>query len=95
MKNLKNISIIYPMNLKQLENKTIYLLGKSRAFSSDEFLEQLAHHDISVVQELSDDMSSIAFIVEGRMITPYEQIVSDDFYEKKTAPFISIDVLEK
>lgn len=95
MRKSTYLSIICTMNLKQLENKTIYLLGKSRAFSSDEFLEQLALHNISVVQDASHDMSSLEFIVEGRMITPYEQIISDDFYEKKTAPFISIDALEK
>ncbi len=36
------------MNLQDLENKTILLLGKSRAFSEDEFLSQLAFHQIRV-----------------------------------------------
>lgn len=83
------------MNLKSLNNKTIFLLGKSRAFDKDEFTSQLNLHNISLLQEVVDNMPPLAFIVEGRMITPYEQIISDDFYAKKLAQFVSIDVIEK
>lgn len=80
------------MNLSDLTNKTILLLGKSRAFSSDEFNAQMKHHKISVVKEHDDD---VVLIVDGKMMTPYEQNLSDRLYEEKKADSISIDVLER
>ncbi len=80
------------MNLEDLKNKTILLLGKSRAFSEDEFLSQLQFHNISVVQEVSDD---VLLILEGRMMSPYEQNLSDALYEEKKFTFMSIDAFEK
>lgn len=80
------------MELRNLENKTILLFGKSRAFSSEEFDLQLQQHKIDVVKEYDE---SVAFIVDGRMMTPYEQKESEVLYEGKKAPFISIDELEK
>jgi len=80
------------MNLQNLENKTILMLGKTRAFSEDEFLSQLRFHKISVVRELDE---SVSYILEGRMMTPYEQNLSDELYEKKKYEFLKIDVFEK
>lgn len=80
------------MNIKELENKTILLFGKSRAFSEEEFNDQLKFHNINLVNEYNDE---VVLIIDGRMITPYEQIKSDELYESKKAKSISIDVLEK
>jgi len=81
------------MNLEQLQNKTILLFGKSRAFSSDEFASQMKFHKIRVVSEYSED---VALIVDGKMMTPYEQNASNALYETKSklVEFISIDALE-
>ena len=80
------------MNLKELQNRSILLFGKSRAFSDDEFASQMKFHKITVVKEFNED---VVFIVDGRMMTPYEQNLSDELYEKKVAESVSIDVLEK
>jgi len=80
------------MNLDDLKNKTILLLGKSRAFSSEEFASQLKFHNIITTDEYTSDVASV---IEGRMMTPYEQIASDDLYENKGVFSISIDVFEK
>lgn len=80
------------MNLIELENKTVLMFGKSRAFSSDEFESQLLHHKITIVKEYSD---AVVLSVEGRMMTPYEQNASDDLYENKNIKSISIDELER
>jgi len=81
------------MNLKELQNRTILLFGKSRAFSSDEFESQLKFHNIGLSKEFSDD---VALVVEGKMMTPYEQNTSEELYEKhfKDVEFVSIDALE-
>lgn len=81
------------MNLKELKDKSILLFGKSRAFGSDEFESQLKFHKIKLAKEIND---SIALVVDGKMMTPYEQNESDALYEQKTdsLEFISIDVLE-
>ncbi|MCD6191126.1 MAG: hypothetical protein J7K14_06270 [Sulfurimonas sp.] len=80
------------MNLKELKNRSILLFGKSRAFSPDEFLSQMKFHKITVVSEFSDD---VVLVIDGRMMTPYEQNLSDELYEQKKAKAISIDILEK
>ena len=80
------------MNLKELQNRSILLFGKSRSFSHDEFLSQMKFHKIEVVREFTDE---VALMVDGRMMSPYEQNLSDKLYEKKVAPSISIDILEK
>ena len=80
------------MNLKELQNRSILLFGKSRSFSKDEFISQMKFHKISVVREYSDE---VALMVDGRMLSPYEQNLSDELYEKKVAPSVSIDILEK
>jgi len=78
------------MNLQSI-NK-ILLFGKSRAFSEEEFLSQLKHHKIELVSEYTPEVS---FVVDGRMMTPYEQNISDALYEKEGINAITIDVLEK
>jgi len=82
------------MNLKELEDKKILLFGKSRAFSMDEFASQLKFHRISVVTEFEEDVS---LVVEGRMMTPYEQNAGDALYKERSGgiEFVSIDILEK
>ena len=82
------------MNLADLQNKTILLFGKPRAFSSDEFDAQLKHHNISTCREYSDE---VKVVIDGKMMTPYEQNDSDALYEKysKEIEFISIDIFEK
>jgi hypothetical protein len=80
------------MNLKELENKTILLFGKSRAFSSEEFESQMRHHKIDIVKDYSDE---VTLSIDGRMMTPYEQHASDDLYENKNIKSISIDELER
>ncbi|ABB45057.1 hypothetical protein Suden_1783 [Sulfurimonas denitrificans DSM 1251] len=82
------------MNLEQLQNKNILLFGKSRAFSTDEFASQMKFHKIGVVSEYSDD---VALVVDGKMMTPYEQNASNALYEAKSTilEFISIEALER
>ncbi|MDD2790747.1 MAG: hypothetical protein PHU40_08815 [Sulfurimonas sp.] len=80
------------MNLETIKNKTILLFGKSRAFSSAEFDAQMLHHKIEVRKEFDED---VLLIVEGKMMTPYEQNASDDLYENKKIKTISIDELER
>ena len=86
------------MNITELKNRLILLFGKSRAFNSDEFESQMKFHKIDIANEYSDN---IAVIVEGKMMTPYEQNKSDELYELtrgmngKKIEFISIDLLEK
>ena len=80
------------MNLKSLENETLLLLGKTRAFSKEEFALQIKYQNLNIVDTESED---ITMVVEGRMMTPYEQNLSDSLYEEKQIPSISIDSLEK
>ncbi len=80
------------MNLETLKNQTLLLLGKTRAFTHEEFLAQLEAHGIALTQEKTDE---VRFIIEGRMMSPYEQNLSDALYEEKKYEFLSIDVLEK
>ena len=79
------------MNLEDLKNKTVLLFGKPRAFSLEEFDVQMKHHQIGVTQELSD---AVVLSVDGRMMTPYEQLASDELYEKGAIKSMSIDALE-
>ncbi len=79
------------MNLKDLENKTILLFGKSRAFVTDEFNAQMKHLNIEVVKEYNED---VVFVIDGRMMTPYEQNASEALYEKGGVVFLCIDELE-
>ncbi|MGB3962511.1 MAG: hypothetical protein WBK95_09785 [Sulfurimonas sp.] len=80
------------MNLETIQNKTILLFGKSRAFSFAEFDAQMLHHNIKVLKEFDED---VVLIVEGKMMTPYEQNASDNLYESRKIQSISIDELER
>jgi len=78
------------MNLEQITK--ILFLGKSRAFSEEEFLSQMKYHNIEILSEYSEDIS---LLVEGRMMKPSQQNLSDELYESRGISSISIDVLEK
>ncbi|MDY0120704.1 MAG: hypothetical protein RBR54_02070 [Sulfurimonas sp.] len=80
------------MDLNELKNKKILLFGKPRAFDEEEFSAQLSQHKIECVTRYEED---VALIIEGRMMSPYEQNESEALYEKKVAAFESIDALEK
>jgi hypothetical protein len=81
------------MNLNELENKTVLLFGQSRAFSADEFSAQMKYHKINLTKEYNED---VVLVVDGKMMTPYEQNNSDKLYEDKiAAKFTAIDSLEK
>ena len=80
------------MNLDDLKNKTILLFGKSRAFDTEEFLVQLQAHNIRLTKEYHDE---VAAVVDGKMMTPYEQNKCDELYEQKGVQSINIDILEK
>ena len=80
------------MNLKNFKNKTLLMFGKSRAFSEAEFEVQIKHHNLKIVDEFSDE---VELIIEGRMMSPYEQNTSEELYENQKIPSFSIDVLEK
>jgi len=79
------------MNLETLRNKTILLFGQPRAFSKEEFEAQLKVHDIEVVYQFKED---ITLIIDGKMMTPYEQIESEKIYELKKYDFTAIDIFE-
>lgn len=81
-----------PMNLETLKNRTILLLGKSRALEKNEFLFQLEHHNISLADTYSEEVD---LIVEGRMLNPIEQEDMERLYKEDAAPFIAIAELEK
>ena len=80
------------MVLNSLKDTKVLLFGKSRAFASFEFIHQMNFHNIELVQEYSSDISTF---IEGRMMTPYEQIESENLYKKDLGVFISIDEVEK
>lgn len=80
------------MKLENLKHKTVLLFGKSRAFSLDEFVAQLGYQNITLATEYSED---VAYVIEGKMMTPYEQNTSDKLYEEKKVEFVSIDIFER
>lgn len=86
--------IICFMNLEELENRAILLFGKSRAFSMDEFESQLKFHNIELSIEFSSD---VMLVVDGKMMTPYEQNISEALYKEhsQSVEFVSIDALER
>lgn len=80
------------MNLEDLKNKTILLFGKPRAFTHDEFNAQLKQLKISTCREYEDDVS---LVIDGKMMTPNEQNISEALYIAKDLEFMDIDVFEK
>lgn len=79
------------MNLESLKDKTVLLFGQSRAFSAEEFEAQLKVHAIELVREFRDD---VTLIIDGKMMTPYEEIESERIYELKDYKFTTIDTFE-
>ncbi len=79
------------MNIKELENQSVVLLGKSRAFVQEEFISLMKYHKIEVLKDVDE---SVDFIVEGRMLTPYEQNSMASLYEKGKYTFVTVDELE-
>lgn len=78
------------MNILDLKDKKILLLGTSRAFSLDEFFHQLKLLNIEITREYSEN---IALVLEGKMMTPYEQNMLNSIYKLKDS--ISIDIFEE
>ena len=79
------------MNLADYKNKTLLFLGKPRAFSQEEFDAQLTQHNITTTKEPQEGVTTI---LEGRMMTPLEQNLSDRLYESGAYSFIGIDIFE-
>jgi len=79
------------MNLEQLNNKSILLLGKTRALSADEFEKLLGIYSITCKTQMD---SSVSLIIEGRMMSPIHENERDRLYAEG-AVFESIDMLEK
>ncbi|MDD2356793.1 MAG: hypothetical protein PHX13_02655 [Thiovulaceae bacterium] len=80
------------MTLEGLKNKKILLFGKPRAFNHEEFLYQIQECKIELVGQYNEN---VAFIVEGKLITPYEQNDFDALYEAGLKEkFITINELE-
>ena len=80
------------MKLDDIKNKTILLFGKPRAFDQEEFLYQLQQCEVKLVKEYD---AGVDLIVEGRLITPYEQNAFDGLYELGLKEkFVSIDEFE-
>ena len=80
------------MNLDMLKNKTILLLGKTRALDKNEFISQLKHHNITCVDTYVDE---VVCIVEGRMQNPIEQEEMDRLYKENAAYFMMLGDLER
>ncbi|MBU0631957.1 hypothetical protein KKA17_04870 [bacterium] len=81
------------MKPDELKNRTILFFGKPRAFNQDELKYQLHTLHVNIASEYYSDVS---YIVEGRLITPYEQDELDRLYEKGLKEkFIDIDALEQ
>jgi hypothetical protein len=80
------------MDLKALSNQTVVLFGKSRSLTPEEFDSQLKSHHITRLQRYD---ASIACIIEGRLVNPVEQEELDALYERKAAPIVDVDVIEK
>jgi len=79
------------MNLEQLNNKSILLLGKTRALSADEFEKLLGIYNITCKTQMD---STVSLIIEGRMMSPIHENERDRLYAEG-ATFESIDILEK
>jgi hypothetical protein len=79
------------MNLQELKNSSITLLGKTRALSMIEFEKLLSLYDIECKSEFDE---SVSLVIEGRMMSPYHQNEQERLYEKGCR-FESIDALEE
>ncbi len=80
------------MNIADFKDTNIFLLGKNRAFSKDEFNSMLSRFNIKVLDSFDD---SVSLIVEGALMSPYDELKSDELYEKHSKKFTKIDVIER
>lgn len=80
------------MNLEELSGKSILLLGKTRALNSDEFDTLLKLHKIERVGSFDE---SVALLIEGRMMNPYEQAESARLYEEVKIPIVELSYIEE
>lgn len=80
------------MNWEELSEKSVLLLGKTRALNSDEFDTLLKLHKIERVGSFDE---SVALIIEGRMMNPYEQSELARLYEEAGIPIIELSCIEE
>lgn len=80
------------MNYNELSGKSVLLLGKTRALQSDEFDALLRIHTITRVSAYDP---TVALIIEGRMMNPYEQSEAEHLYETQDAPIVELSEIER
>lgn len=80
------------MNYNDLSGKSVLLLGKTRALQSDEFDALLRVHNVTLVSVYD---STVALIIEGRMMNPYEQSEAEHLYETQDAPIVELSEIER
>ena len=80
------------MNYNDLRGKSVLLLGKTRALRNDEFDALLKIHTITRVSVYDP---SVALIIEGRMMNPYEQSEVEHLYETQDAPIVELSEIER
>jgi len=82
----------FAMNLQQFKNSSVLLLGKSRAFSMDEFYKQMSAQKITCITEMGDEVQAI---IEGGLMNPIEQDLLEELYFKKELPIFRIEKVEE
>lgn len=80
------------MNYEALGGKSVLLFGKTRALSGYEFDTLLKLHKIERVGNFDE---SVALIIEGRMMNPYEQAESARLYEESNTPIVELSRIEE
>ncbi len=80
------------MNLENLKNRSILLLGKTRALTREEFDKLLEIYAVTCKERYDAD---VALVIEGRMMNPYEQNLAERLYEEHRAAFDTIENLER
>jgi len=80
------------MQIDFLKNRTILMLGKSRALSSDEYQKQLETHSVTCKSRVDSD---VVAVIEGRMLNPLESDRLEVIYLDKKLPIFKIDDVEK
>jgi hypothetical protein len=80
------------MNYEKLCGQSILLLGKTRALNLAEFDTLLKLHKIERTESYGEE---VAFIIEGRMMNPYEEGESARLYEMQNIPIVPLEGVEK
>lgn len=80
------------MNYNDLSGKSVLLLGKTRALQSDEFDALLRVHNVTRVSVYDP---TVALIIEGRMMNPYEQSEAEHLYETQDSPIVELSEIER